>query len=101
MESRGLGNVQSLGEMGKDFCQNFLQPFLDNIDSSNCNDGSRELVPVFHNPHRKGRPFPSAVVLTLEYLVGVTFSAASSGRGKSKFGSTIALIFIFYINAST
>ncbi len=28
----GGGSVQSMGEMGKDFCPNFLQPFLENID---------------------------------------------------------------------
>ncbi len=27
------------GEMGKDFCPNFLQPFLENIDRRSCNDG--------------------------------------------------------------
>ncbi len=29
---------QSLGEMGKDIGPNFLQPFLENIDSRSCND---------------------------------------------------------------
>ncbi len=32
---RGKGgqvSVQSMGEMGKDFCPNFLQPFLENIN---------------------------------------------------------------------
>ncbi len=57
-----------MGEMGKDFCPNFLQPFLEKIDGRSCNDGSRELIPVFHNPHR---PSPSAVARTLEYLEGV------------------------------
>ncbi len=46
---RGLGECQSMGEMGKDFFPNFLQPFLENIDRRRCNDGSRELIPVFHN----------------------------------------------------
>ncbi len=64
-------SVQSLGEIGKDFCPNVLQPFLETIDRRNCNDGSRELSPVFHNPERKGRPSPSAVARTLEYLEGV------------------------------
>ncbi len=73
--------VQSVREMGKDFCPNFLQPFLENIDWRNCNNGSRELIPVFHNPHRKFRPSPSAVARTLEYLVG----AASSGREEKHF----------------
>ncbi len=51
----GIGEmrVQSMGEVGKDFCPNFLQPFLENIDRRSCNDGRRELIPVFHNPHRK------------------------------------------------
>ncbi len=64
-------SVQSMGEMEKDFCPNFLQPFLENIDRRSCNDGIRELIPVFHNLHRKCRPSPSAVARTLEYLVGV------------------------------
>ncbi len=41
--------IQSMGEMGKDFCPNFLQPFLENIDRRSCNGGSRELIPVFHS----------------------------------------------------
>ncbi len=61
-------SVQSMGEMGKDFCPNVLQPFLENIDRRSCNDGSRELIPIFHNPHRKCRPSPSVVARTLEYL---------------------------------
>ncbi len=71
---RGKGGgviVQSMGEMGIDFCPNFLQPFLENIDRRSCNDGSRELIPVFHNPHRKCLPSSSAVARTLEYLEGV------------------------------
>ncbi len=49
----GEMSVQSMGEMGKNFSPNFLQPFLENIDRKSCNDGIRELVPVFHNPNRK------------------------------------------------
>ncbi len=41
-------SVESMGEMGKDFCANFLQPFLENIDRRSCNDGSRELIPIVH-----------------------------------------------------
>ncbi len=73
-----------MGEMGKDFCINFLQPFLESIDRRSCNDGSRKPIPVFHNPHRKGRPSPAAVARTLEYLVGVPSWAASSGRAKNQ-----------------
>ncbi len=40
------------GGDGEDFYPNFLQPFLENIDRRSCNDGSRELIRVFHNPHR-------------------------------------------------
>ncbi len=61
----GVGvSVQSMGGMGK----NFLQTFLENIDRRSSNDGSRELIPVFHNPHRKCRPPSSAVARTWEYL---------------------------------
>ncbi len=54
-KGKGGVSVQSLGEMGKDFYLNFLQPFLENIDRKSCNDESREFIPVFHNPHRKCR----------------------------------------------
>ncbi len=50
---RGVEGVQSMGEMGKDFCPNFLLSFLETIDRRNCNDRSRELIQVFHDPHRK------------------------------------------------
>ncbi len=86
-------SVQSVGEMGKDFCPNFLQPFLENVDRRSCNDGSQELIQVFHNPHRKCRPSPSAVARTLEYLEGVPSLAASSGRKEgllSKFPPTVS-----------
>ncbi len=64
-------SVQSMGEMGKDFCPNFPQPFLENIDRKSCNDGSRELILVLNSYHRKCRPSPSEVARTLEYLEGV------------------------------
>ncbi len=43
----GLMSDQSMGEMEKDFCPNLLQPFLENINRRNCNDGSRGLFPYF------------------------------------------------------
>ncbi len=64
-------SVQSMEGMGKDRCPNFFQPFLENIDRRSCNDGSRELIPVFHNPNQTCRPSPSAVAHTLEYRHGV------------------------------
>ncbi len=73
-----------MGEMGKDFCQNVLQTFLENTDRRSCNDGCRELIPVIHNPHRKYRPPPSAVARVLEYLVGVPSEAAVSGREENQ-----------------
>ncbi len=65
-----------MGEMGKGFYPIFFQPFLESIGRGSCNDGSRELIPVFHNPHRKGGPSPLAVDVTLEYIVGVPSKAA-------------------------
>ncbi len=58
------------GGMSKDFCPNFFQSFLENIDRRSCNNGSWELIPVFHNHRRKCRTSPSGVARTLEYLVG-------------------------------
>ncbi len=63
-----------------DVCPNFLQPFLENTNRRNCNNGSRETVPVLHNPHWKGWPSPLAV----EWLVVVLSKAASSGREKKQ-----------------
>ncbi len=80
----GQMSVHSIKKMGKDFCPNSPQPLLENIDRRSCNGGSRELIPVFHNPHRKGRTSPSAVALTLKYLVGVPSKASSSGREKKQ-----------------
>ncbi len=58
----GLGgwgeSYQSVGKMGKGVFPNFLQPLLENFSGNSCNDGSRELIPIFHNPHRKGRLSP-------------------------------------------
>ncbi len=65
-------SVQSMGEMGKDICPNFLQSFLENIDRRSCNDGGWQLIPIFHNPHRKSRPSPSEAARTLENLEGVS-----------------------------
>ncbi len=38
---------------GKDLCPNVRQPFRENIDRRSCNDGSRELIPVFHSSSQK------------------------------------------------
>ncbi len=65
-----IGDECSMGEMGKDSCPNFLQPFLETIDRRSCNDGSRQLIAVFHNSHRNCQHYPSAVARTLEYIVG-------------------------------
>ncbi len=37
----GVVRVQSIEEMGNDFCPNFLLPFLENIDRTSCNDEGR------------------------------------------------------------
>ncbi len=73
-QGKGGMSVQSMVEMGKNFCPNFLQPFLENIDRS------WELIPIFHNPHRKCRPSPSAVARTLETLKGGLLTSMLSQR---------------------
>ncbi len=35
--------------MGKDFCTDFIQSFLESNDRRGSSDGSRELIPVFHD----------------------------------------------------
>ncbi len=66
VEKLGGGECSVNGEMGKDLCPNFFQPLLESIDRR-----SRELIPAFHNPHRKFRTSASEVARTLEYLEGV------------------------------
>ncbi len=58
----GVGECSVNGGDGERLLSNFLQPFL---DRRSCNDGSRELIPVFHNPHRKCQ---LATPLTLAWL---------------------------------
>ncbi len=41
---------QSIEKMAKNFCPQFLQPLLKNVDKKSCNDVSRELIPMFYNP---------------------------------------------------
>ncbi len=69
-----------IGEGEKNVWPDFLKRLLHNFSRRSCNDGNRELIPVFHNSHRKYRPSPSAVACILECLVGVPFWAASSRR---------------------
>ncbi len=57
--------------MGKGLCPIFLQPLLKNTNRRSCNYGSRKIIPVSHNPHRRCRHYPSAVGRTLVYLVGI------------------------------
>ncbi len=47
------GNVQLMGGMRKDFCPNFLQPFLENTDRRSCNNRHGEPIPVFPQPSLK------------------------------------------------
>ncbi len=56
MEGKGKGIGEIKFQMGKFFCPSILQPLLENFDRSNCNDGSWELSPIFHSPHRKSCP---------------------------------------------
>ncbi len=72
------------GEDGERLLSKLYQHLLENIDRKSCNNGSRKLIPVFNNPHRKSRPSSSAVARTLEYLVGLLSRAASSGRKKEQ-----------------
>ncbi len=41
------------GEMGKDFCLNFLQPFLEKIERRSLNNGSPKLYSTISQPSPK------------------------------------------------
>ncbi len=71
-----------MGEIGENVCPNFLQPFLKNIGKMSCNNGSRELIQLFHSPHRKGWPSPSAVAYLIHKCDDMVFS---SPRGQSHY----------------
>ncbi len=43
----GETSVQLMREMGKNFCPNFLQPFLEYIDRRSCNDEAGSLFQYF------------------------------------------------------
>ncbi len=58
--------------------------FSRKVNRRSCNDGSRELILAFHNPHRKDQPSPSTVDLTLVDLVWVPSKATSSGREENQ-----------------
>ncbi len=78
-EKRGGGECSVNGGDGKDFCPNFLQPFLEKFDRRSCNDGSRELIPIYYNPQKR----PTLSFGSGTYI-GVPFNAASSVRVKKQ-----------------
>ncbi len=57
-----VGGVQGDGER---LLSKPSSTFFENIHRRRCNDGSRELIFIFHNPHRKSGPSPLAVAHTL------------------------------------
>ncbi len=69
-----------MSKMGKDFCPNFLQPLLEHLEEGAVTTEAGSLFQYFTTLTEKADPFLSAVVRTLEYLVGVPSKAASSGR---------------------
>ncbi len=40
-------SIQSMREIGKDFCPNFTLTFLESVDRRGRNDGHRERIPEF------------------------------------------------------
>ncbi len=48
------------------------RPILENIEKRSRNDGSRELFPLLHNPHRKGRFSQLTMNITLMNRVGAS-----------------------------
>ncbi len=75
-------SVQSMREVGKDFCPNFIQPFLENIHRRIRSDESWEFIALFHSPNLKSRSSPPALAFTLAYLEEVYSENVSSGSQK-------------------
>ncbi len=72
-----------MGEMGKDFCPNFVQTFLENIDRISCNDGSLELIPVFHTQKMPILSFDGGSHLGVPCR-GVLLGRVDQGGGKTR-----------------
>ncbi len=68
-------SFQSMGEMPKYFCPNFLQPFLETIDRRSYNGGSRSLFQGFPTLTEKTDP-RTVVALILVYLEGMPSKAS-------------------------
>ncbi len=79
-EEKGNGemSVQSMGMMRKDFCPNFLQPFLGAVGAVTLKAGS--LFQYVTTLTENSDPYPSAVARTLECLARGLSLAASSRR---------------------
>ncbi len=58
-------SIQSMEEMEKDFCPNFLPPFLENIDKEAVTTEAMSLIQYFTTLAENSNP-PSAVARTLE-----------------------------------
>ncbi len=81
----GRRGDESMREMGKDFCPKFLQPFLENIDRINCNDGS--LLQYFTTLTENADPLLWRRLAPWSALKGCPLRPRRAGGRKKKFGS--------------
>ncbi len=82
-----LVSVQSMGEMGKDFCPNFLQPFLENIDKGAVTTEARSLFQYFKTLTENVDPLLRRWLAPWSTLKGCPLRARRAGGRKTKFGS--------------
>ncbi len=60
--------------------------FLENINGRSCNDGNRELIPVFHNPHRKN---PDPLLTLVASLIELTTSRMEALKAQRPYASSL------------
>ncbi len=72
IEMRVWPRVVACVEMEKDLCLHLVQPFLENINRGCRNYGSRRLIPVLGDSHKKDPSSPVTTALTFKYLAIVS-----------------------------
>ncbi len=86
---RGKGgmSVQSMGEMGKDFCPNFLQPFLETLTEGAVTTKAGNLLKYFTTLTENADPLLRRRLAPCSTLKGCPLRPRRAGGRKNKFGS--------------
>ncbi len=69
VEGRGLEDLRDEYSVNEEGRERLPRSILEKFHRTSCNDGSQELIAMFHSPHRKGRASLTVVAHTLDQLV--------------------------------